>query len=67
MRTIRRARRVAVVINESLGEAQVSGRDPIGQRLHVGPDSLAVGHDCGRGGRREADVAWRWDKKTRST
>jgi putative ABC transport system permease protein len=31
---------LAVVINESLGRRKFQGRDPIGQRLHVGPEDL---------------------------
>ena len=31
---------LAVVINESLGRRKFPGRDPLGQRLHVGPESL---------------------------
>jgi putative ABC transport system permease protein len=31
---------LAVVINESLAKRKFPGRDPIGQRLHVGPENL---------------------------
>ena len=52
---------VAVLVSESFAKRKFSGKDPIGQRVRVGPD---IGHadqpwddDCRRGRRCEADIA----------
>ena len=55
------AHRMAVLISESFAKRKFADQDPLGQRVRIGPDighaNRAVGHDCGSGGRREADFA----------